>query len=146
MRILKRLNPIPGVRDFWSEFSRPNEYRWPVLVVSLLITGTLFYSFTSEKTYIPPAAPEVTYITSFDPDRTDEEIMASNIANQQRKDALAARQQQREELRKELYRELGRASGLDVDRMEAEIEADREAGEPSGAPSLSENPRADTAE
>lgn len=125
MPFLKRLNPFPGIKDFWNEFRRPNEHRWPVLAASVALTGTLFYAFASEKTYIPPAKPEVTYITSFDPDRTDEEIMASNIANQRRQDALAERQEAREELRKDLYRALGRASGLDVDEMEAEIEAER---------------------
>ncbi len=91
----------------------------------MVITGTLFFAFTREKTYIPPASPDVTYITSYAPDRTDTEIVASNIANQKRKDALAARIAEREELRKELYRSLGRATGLDVDQMEAEIQAER---------------------
>ena len=142
MRFLKRLNPVPGVKDFWAEFRRPNEHRWPILAASIALTGTLFYAFASEKTYIPPAKPEVTYITSFDPDRTDEEIMASNIANQKRKDTLAERQQAREELRKDLYRALGRASGLDVDAMEAEIEAEQAREEAAEADSV--EPEAET--
>ena len=127
MRFLKRLNPVTGAKDFWHEFSRPNPHRWPVLGASALITGTLFYAFASERTYIPPASPEVTYITSFAPDRSDEEILASNIANQERQDALAARLQEREELRRSIYRELGRATGIDVDTIEAEAQAERAA-------------------
>lgn len=125
MSFFKRLNPVPGVQDFWHEFRRPNPHRWPVLGASFLITGTLFYAFASERTYIPPASPEVTYITSFSPDRTDEEIMAGNEANQARQDMLAERQQERVELRRSMYRELGRATGIDVDTIEAEAEAER---------------------
>lgn len=125
MQFLKRLNPVPGVKDFWGEIRRPNPHRWPVLGASMAITGSLFYAFASERTYIPPASPEVTYITSFAPDRTDQEIMASNLANQQRRDALTARLQEREELRRSMYRELGRATGIDVDTIEAEAEAER---------------------
>lgn len=125
MSFFKRFNPVPGVKDFWHEFRRPNPHRWPVLAASMAITGTIFYAFASERTYIPPASPEVTYITSYSPDRTDEEIVASNIANQQRQDALAARQREREELRRSMYRELGRATGIDVDTIEAQAEAER---------------------
>ena len=147
MRLLKRLNPVPGVRDFWSEFRRPNEYRWPILLVSVVITGSLFYAFASERTYIPPAKPEVTYITSFDPERTDEDIVASNVANQQRKDALAERLKAREELRKDLYRSLGRATGLDVDAMEAELEAEAAAEETvADGQQVADEARADRAE
>ena len=125
MSFFSRFNPKTGIRDFWSEFSRPNPHRWPVLGASMLISGIMFYSFVSEKTYIPPASPDVTYITSFAPDRSDEEIIASNLANQKRKDALAQLQVERDELRREMYRSLGRATGLDVDEMEAEIAAEQ---------------------
>lgn len=91
----------------------------------MLITGSLFYAFASERNYIAPRSPEVTYITSFAPDRTDEEIMASNALNQQRQDNLEARMREREELRRSMYRELGRATGIDVDEIEAEAEAER---------------------
>ncbi len=125
MRFLKRLNPVPGVKDFWHEFRRPNPHRLPVLTASALITGSLFYVFTGERSYIAPASPDVTYITSYSADRSDEEILASNLENQERKDALAARNQERAELRRSMYRELGRATGINVDEIEAEAEAER---------------------
>jgi len=124
MRFLKRLNPVPGLKDFWQEIRRPNPHRWPILGASMAITGTIFYAFTGDRTYITPASPEITYITSYAPDRSDEEIMASNLANQERQDALAARQQEREEFRRSIYRELGRATGIDVDTIEAEARAE----------------------
>lgn len=67
---------------------------------------------------IPPPRPEVTYITSFAPDRTDAEIAASNEANQVLKDKRAARAAELAERRKQNFRALGRASGLDVEALE----------------------------
>ena len=140
MSFLRRFDPREGIADFWSEFRKPNEYRWPVLLVSIAVTGTMLYAFTRERVVVPPAAPEVTYITSFAPDRTDAEIVEANLEGQARKDAIEAELARREERRKELYRTLGRATGLDVDEMEAEIRAQEEAeateaetAEPTGA-------------
>lgn len=122
-----RFNPGPGIADFWQEFRKPQPYRLPIIAASMLPIALIFYWALDEQVYVPPAAPEVTYITSFAPDRTDEEIVASNIENQKRKDALAARQAEIEERKKGMYRELGRASGFDVDAMEEQIAAERAA-------------------
>jgi hypothetical protein len=74
-----------------------------------------------------PRRPDVTYITTFEPGRTDDEIRASNIANQRRQDVVEAQRAAVEERKKELYRELGRATGVDVDAMEQQIERERAA-------------------
>jgi hypothetical protein len=188
--MIDRLNPGPGIADFWAEFKRPNKYRWPilggsalltaslmflltdhaerlnwvvggvlallaglaiaaavaehvrirvsVLAVAVLLTGGLLYQFTRERVRIPPPAPEVTYISTFEPGRTDAEIAASNLANQKKQDRLKAEQAQREEKVKDAYRALGRATGLDVDAMEREIARDNmqqpKAGKPAEAP------------
>lgn len=176
---MQRLNPGPGIADFWTEFKRPNPYRWPVLAGSALltgsllylltdhaasfnwiaggvlaliggialaamvaehvrirfgvllvaaaITGTILYQFSKERWLVPPAPPEVTYITTFEPGRSDEEIAASNRANQVEQDRLQAEQRRREEEAKEAYRTLGRASGLDVEAMEREIAREKAA-------------------
>lgn len=125
MRLISRFNPVGGVADFWHEFKRPNPCRWPILGASVLCTGVLLYAFTQEKVYVPPELPRVTYITTFAEGRSDEEIRASNIANQKRKEAAASEQAAREERVKDLYRTLGRATGIDVDAMERDIAADR---------------------
>jgi hypothetical protein len=174
--MIDRLNPGPGLADFWTEFKRPNKYRWPilagsalltaslmflltdhaerlywvvggvlallaglaiaaaiaehvrirvsVLAIAVLLTGGLLYQFTRERVRIPPPAPEVTYISTFEPGRTDAEIAASNRANQERQDRLKAEQAEREEKVKDAYRALGRATGLDVDAMERDIARD----------------------
>src|SRR5690606_5818539 len=78
---------------------------------------------------VAPPRPEVTYITSWRADRTDEEIVASNLENQRRKEERAALEEERAELRKEMYRDLGRATGIDVDEMEREIAREEAAAE-----------------
>lgn len=45
---MQRLNPGPGLADFWSEFKRPNKYRWPILAGSALLTGSLMYLLTDD--------------------------------------------------------------------------------------------------
>ncbi|MCH2487692.1 MAG: hypothetical protein MK010_08125 [Erythrobacter sp.] len=125
MRLSTRFNPVGGIQDFWSEFTRPNPYRWPILAVSLLCTFCLIFWITKERVIGPPAPPEVTYISTFAEGRTDEEIIASNIANQELQEEIRAEQAAREEEVRDMYRTLGRASGLDVEAMEAEIAEDR---------------------
>jgi hypothetical protein len=180
MRMIQRLNPGPGLADFWTEFKRPNAYRWPILAGSALLTASLMflltdhavslnwivggvlvliggvafaaflsehirirfgvlalavlmtlgliYQFTRERVRIPSRPPEVTYISTFQPGRSDAEIAASNRANQQEQDKLRAEQAVREEKAKDAYRALGRATGLDVDAMEREIARDNAQG------------------
>ena len=125
MRLSTRFNPVGGIQDFWSEFTRPNPYRWPILLASMLCTFGLLFWVTKERVIGPPARPEVTFISTFAEGRTDEEIVASNVANQQLQDQIREEQAVREEEVRDMYRTLGRASGLDVDAMEAEIAADR---------------------
>ena len=125
MRVTRRYNPAGGIADFWNEFRRPNPYRWPILAASLLCTGALFYYIVTEEAFIPPAPPQVTYITTFAEGRSDEEIIASNIANQKVKERRQAERAALEERKRQMYRDLGRATGIDVDAMEAEIEAER---------------------
>lgn len=127
MSMINRYDPRGGIADFWHEFRRPNPYRWPILAVSALLTGSLVWLFTHETIYAPPERPDVTYITSFAPGRSDAEIAAANAENQRVQDALDRLDEQRAERRKDIYRALGRATGLDVDAMEAEIRAEEAA-------------------
>ncbi|MGN3974254.1 hypothetical protein [Tsuneonella sp. SYSU-LHT278] len=46
--MIQRLNPGPGIADFWTEFKRPNPYRWPVLAASALLTGSLLFLLTDD--------------------------------------------------------------------------------------------------
>jgi hypothetical protein len=121
MSMRTRFNPAGGLADFWNEFRKPTPYRGPILLVSFAIPLTAVYLIAQERHLIPPERPTIEYITSFEPGRTDEEIIASNIENQKRKEAEQARIAALEEEAKEAYRALGRATGVDVDAMEREI-------------------------
>lgn len=123
--MLTRFNPTDGIADFWHEFRKPTPYRWPILFVSFAIPLWGVYMLAQERHLIPPERPTIDYITSFEPGRTDAEIMASNIENQKRKEAEEARIAAMEEEAKEAYRALGRATGVDVDAMEREIAAEK---------------------
>lgn len=149
MRLISRLNPAEGVGDFWAYIRRPQPYRWWILGASLLLTGTLLFWVFQEKYYLPPQRPEVTYITTFAPGRTEAEIIASNRRNQERKEALAAEQAEREEARREIYRSFGRAAGMDVEAIEREAAAERarrEAAEAARREALVEQAVADRPE
>ena len=127
MRLKSRYNPVDGIADFWNEIRRPTPYRWPVLALSLLSTFGLLYWIIRENTLVPPEPPKVSFITTFAQGRSDAEIVASNIANQKRKERRAAEQAERDEMVKDMYRQLGRATGVDVDAMERKIAADKAA-------------------
>lgn len=126
MSMLTRFNPVGGVSDFWNEFRKPQPYRIPILLVSIAIPLFGVYLLTGERYMIPLERPDVTYITSYAPGRSDAEIVASNVANQERKEAEAAYRAQLEEQAREGYRALGRATGLDVDAMEREARAEQQ--------------------
>lgn len=127
MRLSSRYNPSGGIKDFWNEICRPTPYRWPIVIVSMLCTLGLMYWVVSESVLVAPERPKVSFISTFEPGRTDAEIVASNIANQQRNDRLAAEQAERDEAVKDAYRALGRATGIDVDAMERDIAREKAA-------------------
>lgn len=132
-QFFRRVSPKRAVNDFAELWHQPTDHRWPILGVAIAATFAIFMLFIPESQRIEPRRPEVTYITSWSPDRTEAEIIASNIENQARKDEREAIEEQRAELRRDLYRALGRATFIDVDEMEAEIEAERAAEEAAAA-------------
>lgn len=138
MRISSKYDMSGGVADLWHEIRRPQPYRWPILAASCGLTGLLMYSFTQERVVVPPAPPEVVYITSFAPDRTDEEIIASNLENQETKEARQRLLEAQIERRREMYRALGQATGIDTDAMEAEIAEERAREEAAAQAQLEE--------
>jgi hypothetical protein len=119
--------------DWLSYWRQPTPYRWQILTLSVALTFTIMVLFVPESERAEPRRPDITYITTFEPGRTDEEIRASNIANQQRQDEVDAQRAALEERKRELYRQLGRATGVDVDAMEEQIERDRAAEEAAAA-------------
>lgn len=113
-----RFSPGGAFADFVEQWRQPTPYRWQILGVSVALTFTMMVLLIPESERVPPAKPEVTYISTFAPGRTEAEIIESNIANQERQDALEAERAAREERRRDAYRALGRASGFDVEELE----------------------------
>lgn len=132
MRRTSRYNPAGGIADFWHEIRRPTPYRWPVLGASVLCTFGLMFWVMKESYFVPPEPPKVSFISTFAQGRSDAEIAASNLVNQQRKERLAAEQAARDEEVKDMYRALGRATGVDVDAMDRRI-AEEKAAEAAAA-------------
>jgi hypothetical protein len=117
---LRNVNPVGGIGDFIQQWKQPTPYRWQILALSVALTFTTMVLFAPKTERAPPAKPTVIWINSWPEGRSEKEIVASNIANQKRKDAEAVLEKQREEFRKDFYRKLARASGLDPDELERE--------------------------
>ncbi|MCK9540858.1 MAG: hypothetical protein M0R03_02365 [Novosphingobium sp.] len=121
----RQVSPRGAIADFLTVFRQAGEHRWRIAAVSAATTFALFSVMWNEGAAGPPPRPEVTFITSWIGPRSDAEIMASNIANQQRKDRLAAEEAMHAENVRQMYKTLGRYTGLDVDAMERKINEDR---------------------
>jgi hypothetical protein len=128
------VSPRGAVGDLVGEWRQPTPYRWQILGVSIAATFALMMLFLPEEQRAPPEKPTITWITTFAPDRTEQEIIESNVENQKRQDTIRAIREAQEERRRELYRALGRASGMDVDALEKEFRDDEPAA-PAAQPS-----------
>jgi hypothetical protein len=120
-QFFRRVSPRRAVTDFHEQWKQPTPHRWQILGVAVAATFAVFYSFVPDSTRVLPTRPEVIYISTWQEDRSDAEIIASNCANQQLKDELQARIDASNERRRELYKALGRATFIDVDELEEEI-------------------------
>nr|WP_298925481.1 hypothetical protein [uncultured Erythrobacter sp.] len=141
MSFVSRFNPKTGVVDFWHEFRKPNPLRVPILIASTLPLVLMYYWVTSETVYKTPDRPQITYITSYQPDRSDDEIIAGNEANQEVKELREEREEDLAERKRELYKALGAAAGMDVEQIAAEADARRAAEEAAEAEARAERMR-----
>lgn len=129
----RRISPRRAVTDFHDQWKQPTPHRWQILGVAMAATFAVFMLFIPDSQRAPPARPDVMLISTFEENRTEAEIIASNCANQQLKDELQARIEASEERKREIYKALGRATFIDVDAIEAEIEAEQAAEEAQDA-------------
>ena len=125
---LKDVSPVGGIGDFVDQWKQPTPYRWQIFGVAVALTFTLMTLLVPKTERAPPAKPTIIWINSWPENRSEKEIIASNIANQKRKEADAALDKQREDLRREFYRKLAKASGMDPDELA------REYGQRNAAP------------
>lgn len=138
MSSLSRFNPKAGAADFWHEFRKPNPLRWPILAASTLPLALIFYWVSSETVYKTPDRPRITYIETFEPGRSDAEIIASNQENQEVKELRSEAEERLANRKREIYKALGKGLGMDVDRIAAEADARRAAEEAAAAERLAE--------
>ncbi|AWW73705.1 hypothetical protein CD351_04595 [Erythrobacter sp. KY5] len=124
-----RFNPAPGVIDFWHEFRKPNPYRLPILLMSSLPIAALMYYLIQDRNYVTPERPQITYISTLAEGRSDEEIIASNLENQEIKNLREAQEEALEARKRDIYKALGAAAGMDVDEIDRRGRAARAAEE-----------------
>lgn len=122
-----RFNPVSGISDFWNEIRRPTPYRGPILALSVLPVALILYWALGTTVYGEPERPQITYITTLDVNRTDAEITAENLANQEVKDLRKAELERLAERKREIYKAVGAASGMDVEAIERKAKAERAA-------------------
>ena len=122
-----RLNPVPGFADLWNEIRRPRPYRWTFLALSVLPVAGILAWAVDQVEYKAPERPTIDYITTFDPERTEAEIIASNRANQEVKELREAEEARIAGRKREMYKALGAAAGMDVEEIERKAEARRAA-------------------
>ena len=132
---LKDVSPVGSIGDFVEQWKQPTPYRWQILGIAVALTFTLITLLVPKTERAPPAKPTIIWINSWREGRSEQEILASNITNQKRKDADAAVAKQRVEFRKEFYRKLARASGMDPDELAREYgQKDTAQAGPGAAP------------
>jgi hypothetical protein len=147
MRIfnLKNVSPIDGIGSFIDYWKQPTPYRWQILGLSVALTFTMLVLFVPKTERAPPEKMQVTWINSWPEGRSEKEIVASNLANQKKKDEAAALEQERIAFRKEFYRKLARASGMDPDELEREYSRQAVPATPAAKPSAAPQPTAPAA-
>lgn len=123
----RQVNPRGAIADFVEVWRQAGKNRWRIAVLSAAMTFGVFSVMWQENYIGAPRRPTIDYITVWDPHRTDAEIMASNVANQRRKERLAAEQAARDEEVRQMYKTIGRASGMDVEAIERKAAAERAA-------------------
>jgi hypothetical protein len=121
------VSPTGAIADFREVVRQAGPNRWRFAFLAALPVIGIFTVFANEEVRGKPALPHITYITSWRADRSEAEIIASNIVNQRRKERLAAEQARREEEVRNMYKTLGRLSGMDVDAIERQAKAERAA-------------------
>ena len=126
-RILRRLNPISAMGDLGKELSRPHPHRFKIMAAAASVTLGLFSVIWQEGGAGIPLPPKITYVQSFEPGRSEAEIVAGNVAATKASRAVEAEEAASAERVRQMYKTLGRVSGMDVDKIEAEAKADREA-------------------
>ena len=138
MSFFRRVSPTGAIKDF-AQVWKGNPFRWRTLAVAMAMTAGLMTIAIPKTERALPRHWNVTYVTTFDPNRSREQIMQSNLDHQKVEDKLKAIEQEREDYRRQLYEELGRATFVDVDAMKKQIAEQEAAQKKADAARAAEN-------
>jgi hypothetical protein len=125
----QHVNPTGMIADFREVWRQAGRNRWRIAALAGACTFAVFYLMSQQEGRAPHPPPKVTWISTLPEHRTDEEIMASNVENQKRKEAVAKEQAKRDAEVREIYKQLGTWAGMDVERIVAEADAEKAAEE-----------------
>jgi hypothetical protein len=125
----RKVNPRGAIADLVTVFREAGPNRWRFAALAAAATYCVFSLMFREDFRALPPPPKVTFITTWEAGRSDAEIIASNVANQKRKERLAAEQAKRDDEVRNIYKSLGRMSGMDVDAIERQAARKRAADE-----------------
>ncbi len=129
----KNVSPGGAISDLITVFRDAGRNRWLFMIPAAMVTTGIFSVMAAEGGRGPPRQHKIIYISTFRPDRTEAEIISSNITNQKRKEAEAVALAKRAEDVRQMYKTLGRMSGMDVDAIEKQAKADQEADDRAAA-------------
>ncbi|MDP3676407.1 MAG: hypothetical protein Q8R44_15140 [Novosphingobium sp.] len=141
-RLLRRLNPLAALGDLGQQLSTPYPHRFKIMAAAAVTTVGLFSVMWQEGATGLPHPPKITYVQSFDPGRSEAEIVAGNIAATKAGRAAEAEQAASAERIRQMYKTLGRVSGMDVDKIEAKAKADAAAEGAAKAAGAGQMPKA----
>ncbi|PEQ11319.1 hypothetical protein B2G71_17295 [Novosphingobium sp. PC22D] len=127
--IWRDVSPRGMFADFREVWKQAGNNRWRIAALAGACTFGVFYVMFQQEGSAPHLPPKVDYISVLPEHRTDAEIMASNIENQKRKEAVAREQARRDEDVRAIYKSLGRWSGMDVEKIAREADAEEAARE-----------------
>ena len=102
------VNPRGMIADFREVWKQAGHNRWRFFVLAAACTSGVFFVMFQQEGKAPHLPPKVEYITVLPEHRTDAEIMASNIENQKRKEAIARENAARDADVRAIYKQLGR--------------------------------------
>jgi hypothetical protein len=125
--VMKTASPTGAISDFLAVYRQAGKNRWWIAITAACITSGLFWSLTHESWKRPRALPQVFYITTFAPDRTEAESLAFRKARQAEREAREAAYAAADAEGRRLYKQLGAATGMDVEAIEQRAEAERAA-------------------
>lgn len=82
-------SPKGAVNDLWSYFRESRPHKWPVLALSVVLTGIIIWGFVIDaNTNIMPRQNKIIYVESWDANRPDAAIIMQQKIDLAKREAL----------------------------------------------------------